>query len=91
VALSISRCAEWGASVFTPHATLRTALLIMGRDYLLLRRCSNSAVLCVLCWCMQIPKRGRGAKGGRPVNRDRFISKMFLRGDSVILVLRNPK
>lgn len=22
---------------------------------------------------------------------DRFISKMFLRGDSVILVLRNPK
>lgn len=39
----------------------------------------------------QIPKRGRGAKGGRPVNRDRFISKMFLRGDSVILVLRNPK
>lgn len=40
---------------------------------------------------LQIPKRGRGAKGGRPVNRDRFISKMFLRGDSVILVLRNPK
>lgn len=49
-------------------------------------------VLCcaVLLW-LQIPKRGRGAKGGRPVNRDRFISKMFLRGDSVILVLRNPK
>jgi hypothetical protein len=23
--------------------------------------------------------------------QDRFISKMFLRGDSVILVLRNPK
>lgn len=27
---------------------------------------------------------------GKPVNKDRFISKMFLRGDSVILVLRNP-
>ncbi|KAI1776331.1 small nuclear ribonucleoprotein Sm D2 [Hypoxylon cercidicola] len=26
-------------------------------------------------------------KMGRPVNKDRFISKMFLRGDSVILVL----
>jgi hypothetical protein len=26
----------------------------------------------------------------KPVNKDRFISKMFLRGDSVILVLRNP-
>ncbi len=28
---------------------------------------------------------------GTAVNKDRFISKMFLRGDSVILVLRNPK
>uniref|UniRef100_K7LUT6 Small nuclear ribonucleoprotein Sm D2 n=1 Tax=Glycine max TaxID=3847 RepID=K7LUT6_SOYBN len=26
-----------------------------------------------------------------PVNKDRFISKMFLRGDSVTIVLRNPK
>jgi hypothetical protein len=39
----------------------------------------------------QVPKSGRGKKGSRPVNRDRFVSKMFLRGDSVILVLRNPK
>ncbi|QRV76313.1 LSM domain-containing protein [Ceratobasidium sp. AG-Ba] len=28
-------------------------------------------------------------KNGKTVNKDRFISKMFLRGDSVILVLRN--
>ena len=27
----------------------------------------------------------------RRLKQDRFISKMFLRGDSVILVLRNPK
>ena len=27
----------------------------------------------------------------KPVNKDRYISKMFLRGDSVILVLKNPK
>ncbi|CAK7339365.1 unnamed protein product [Dovyalis caffra] len=26
-----------------------------------------------------------------PVNKDRFISKLFLRGDSIIIVLRNPK
>ena len=26
----------------------------------------------------------------QPVNRDRYISKMFLRGDSVIIVLKNP-
>lgn len=39
----------------------------------------------------EVPKTGRGAKGSKPVNKDRFISKLFLRGDSVIMVLRNPK
>ncbi|CAG5127498.1 unnamed protein product, partial [Candidula unifasciata] len=40
-------------------------------------------------WTEQ-PKAGKGKKKSKPVNKDRFISKMFLRGDSVILVLRNP-
>jgi len=34
----------------------------------------------------ETPRKANGEKG-RPVNKDRFISKMFLRGDSVILVL----
>ncbi|KXT14110.1 hypothetical protein AC579_99 [Pseudocercospora musae] len=34
----------------------------------------------------EIPRLADGKKG-RPINKDRFISKMFLRGDSVILVL----
>jgi len=38
----------------------------------------------------EIPKSGKGAKKARAVNKDRYISKLFLRGDSVILVLRNP-
>mmetsp|Transcript_17252 Transcript_17252/g.28033 ORF Transcript_17252/g.28033 Transcript_17252/m.28033 type:complete len:104 (-) Transcript_17252:344-655(-) len=38
----------------------------------------------------EIPKAGKGKSKAKPVNKDRFISKMFLRGDSVILVLRNP-
>eukprot|EP01156_Anaeramoeba_ignava_P020073 Anaeramoba_ignava/c12640_g2_i1.p1 GENE.c12640_g2_i1~~c12640_g2_i1.p1 ORF type:complete len:112 (-),score=34.09 c12640_g2_i1:20-355(-) len=38
----------------------------------------------------EIPKKGKGKKKSKPVNRDRFISKMFLRGDSVILVLKSP-
>jgi len=38
----------------------------------------------------EVPKTGKGKKKSKPVNKDRFISKMFLRGDSVILVLRNP-
>eukprot|EP00243_Klebsormidium_subtile_P013717 TRINITY_DN9269_c0_g1_i1.p1 TRINITY_DN9269_c0_g1~~TRINITY_DN9269_c0_g1_i1.p1 ORF type:complete len:110 (-),score=23.35 TRINITY_DN9269_c0_g1_i1:232-561(-) len=39
----------------------------------------------------EVPKTGKGQKKAKPVNKDRFISKMFLRGDSVIIVLRNPK
>mmetsp|Transcript_1401 Transcript_1401/g.4174 ORF Transcript_1401/g.4174 Transcript_1401/m.4174 type:complete len:111 (-) Transcript_1401:392-724(-) len=38
----------------------------------------------------EVPKTGKGKKASKPVNKDRFISKLFLRGDSVILVLRNP-
>ena len=39
----------------------------------------------------EMPKSGKGQKKkGKPVNKDRYISKMFLRGDSVILVLKNP-
>ena len=39
----------------------------------------------------QVPRTGKGQKKAKPVHKDRFITKMFLRGDSVILVLRNPK
>ncbi|XP_003746524.1 probable small nuclear ribonucleoprotein Sm D2 [Galendromus occidentalis] len=37
----------------------------------------------------ETPRTAKGRKG-QPVNKDRFIPKMFLRGDSVIIVLRNP-
>ncbi|GJS36995.1 hypothetical protein Tco_0535377 [Tanacetum coccineum] len=33
----------------------------------------------------------RQVRARRKLNKDRFISKMFLRGDSVTIVLRNPK
>jgi small nuclear ribonucleoprotein D2 len=32
----------------------------------------------------EVPKSGKGKKA-KPVNKDRFISKMFLRGDTVVL------
>ena len=38
-------------------------------------------------WTEHPKKKGKKAK---PVNKDRYVAKMFLRGDSVILVLRNP-
>ncbi|XP_037382865.1 small nuclear ribonucleoprotein Sm D2-like [Talpa occidentalis] len=38
----------------------------------------------------EVPKSGKGKKKSKPVNKDLYISKMFLRRDSVIVVLRNP-
>ena len=35
-------------------------------------------------------KGGKGKSRGAAVNKDRYISKMFLRGDSVILIVSNP-
>ena len=35
-------------------------------------------------------KGGKGRKRGQSMNKDRYVSKMFLRGDSVILVVSNP-
>ncbi|KAI8020308.1 putative small nuclear ribonucleoprotein Sm D2 [Camellia lanceoleosa] len=43
------------------------------------------------CVSSQVQKTGKGKKKAHPVNKDRFISKVFLRGDSMIIVLRNPK
>ncbi|KFD47580.1 hypothetical protein M514_11544 [Trichuris suis] len=38
----------------------------------------------------ELPKGGKNQKKGKPVNKDRFIAKMFIRGDAVIMVLKNP-
>ena len=38
----------------------------------------------------EAPKAAKGKAKAKSINRDRFISKMFIRGDSVILVLKNP-
>lgn len=38
----------------------------------------------------EVPKGNKGKKA-HPVKRERFFSKLFIRGDSVILVLRNPQ
>ena len=53
------------------------------------RHCNLVLENCREMWT-EIPK-GSSAKKAKAVNKDRFISKMFVRGDSVILVLRNPK
>ena len=35
-------------------------------------------------------KGGKGKTRGAAVNKDRYVSKMFLRGDSVIIIVSNP-
>jgi small nuclear ribonucleoprotein D2 len=35
-------------------------------------------------------KGGKGKTRGVAVNKDRYVSKMFLRGDSVIIIVSNP-
>ncbi|CAG0891314.1 unnamed protein product [Cyprideis torosa] len=38
----------------------------------------------------EFAKKGRGQQKSNPVSKERFITKMFLRGDSVIIVVANP-
>ena len=39
----------------------------------------------------EFSKGGKNNSGkGTALNKDRYVSKMFLRGDSVILVVSNP-
>jgi len=38
----------------------------------------------------EYPRSGAGAKKAAGIPRDRFISKLFVRGDSVVIVLANP-
>jgi hypothetical protein len=35
-------------------------------------------------------KGGKGKTRGTSMNKDRYVSKLFLRGDSVIFVVSNP-
>lgn len=62
---------------------------LLGRVKAFDRHCNMVLENVQEMWTEQ-PKTGKGLKKSKPINKDRFISKMFLRGDSVILVLRNP-
>merc|ERR1719231_1350661 len=84
-------------SVLTQSVKSNTQVLIncrnnkklLGRVKAFDRHCNMVLENVKEMWTEQ-PKGGVGKKT-KPVNKDRFISKMFLRGDSVIIVLRNPK
>eukprot|EP00922_Rhytidocystis_sp_ex-Travisia-forbesii_P019368 GHVS01028692.1.p1 GENE.GHVS01028692.1~~GHVS01028692.1.p1 ORF type:complete len:128 (+),score=23.09 GHVS01028692.1:302-685(+) len=65
---------------------------LLGRVKAFDRHC-NLLLTDVREYWVEIPKSGGSSakKASRAVNKDRFISKLFLRGDSVIVILRNPK
>eukprot|EP00922_Rhytidocystis_sp_ex-Travisia-forbesii_P027023 GHVS01039651.1.p1 GENE.GHVS01039651.1~~GHVS01039651.1.p1 ORF type:complete len:122 (-),score=18.04 GHVS01039651.1:609-974(-) len=65
---------------------------LLGRVKAFDRHC-NLLLTDVREYWVEVPKSGGSSakKVSRAVNKDRFISKLFLRGDSVIVILRNPK
>merc|ERR1711900_6249 len=83
-------------SVLTQAVKYNTQILIncrnnrrlLGRVKAFDRHCNMVLENVKEMW-YEIPKTGKGKKA-KPINKDRYIAKMFLRGDSVILVLRNP-
>ena len=84
-------------SVLTDSVKNNTQVLIncrnnrklLGRVKTFDRHC-NMVLESVKEMWTELPRSGKGKKKAKLVNKDRFISKMFLRGDSVILVLKNP-
>ena len=50
----------------------------------------NMVLESVLEMWTEMPKNGKG-KRARPQYKERYIPKLFLRGDSVIIVIKNPK
>lgn len=85
-------------SVLTQSVKSNTQVLIncrnnkklLGRVKAFDRHC-NMVLESVKEMWTEVPTTAKGKKNTQPVNKDRFISKMFLRGDSVIIVLRNPR
>ncbi|XP_064219779.1 small nuclear ribonucleoprotein Sm D2-like [Aotus nancymaae] len=60
---------------------------LLGRVKAFDRRCNMVLENVKEMWT-EVPKSSKGKKS-KPVNKDRYISKMFLCGDSVIVVLWN--
>ncbi|KAF4347367.1 hypothetical protein G4B88_020383 [Cannabis sativa] len=79
-----------------------TQVIMLSCDYIVLFHfCALCSLIVETTKCFSVEhynvvlenvlKTRKGKKKAQPVNKDRFISKIFLHGDSVIIVLRNPK
>lgn len=66
---------------------------ILGRVKAFDRHCNLLLIDAREMWTetVKVPSEDKSKKIKRIVNKDRYISRMLLRGDSVICVLRNPQ
>jgi small nuclear ribonucleoprotein D2 len=85
----LSRLKDCVANQTQVLINLRNNHKLLGRIKAFDRHCNMVLENVKEMWT-EVPK-AKGGKKGKAVNKDRFISKMFLRGDSVILVLVDPK
>eukprot|EP00301_Raphidiophrys_heterophryoidea_P015547 c24239_g1_i1.p1 GENE.c24239_g1_i1~~c24239_g1_i1.p1 ORF type:complete len:106 (+),score=31.76 c24239_g1_i1:42-359(+) len=86
----LARLKECVASQSQVLINVRNNRKLLGRIKAFDRHCNMVLENVKEMWT-ETPKVGKGKAKAKPVNKDRFISKMFLRGDSVILILVDPK
>eukprot|EP00172_Hildenbrandia_rubra_P001872 Plantae.Rhodophyta-Hildenbrandia_rubra.ctg2487.p2 GENE.Plantae.Rhodophyta-Hildenbrandia_rubra.ctg2487~~Plantae.Rhodophyta-Hildenbrandia_rubra.ctg2487.p2 ORF type:complete len:127 (+),score=29.63 Plantae.Rhodophyta-Hildenbrandia_rubra.ctg2487:264-644(+) len=82
----LKSCVENGTTVLI---SVRNNKKLLGRMKAVDRHCNMLLENVKEMWT-EYPKSSKGRKA-RPVNKDRIISKLFLRGDSVILVVKDPR
>ena len=68
---------------------LRNNHTLLGRVKAFDRHCNLIMENVKEIWT-EAPVTGKGKKRSQPINKDRVISKLFVRGDSVVLVIKNP-
>ena len=88
---SFCPCTKWFCFINSSQVLIncRNNHKLLGRVKAFDRHCNMVLENVKEMWT-EMPKKSKGKGKKKPINKDRFISKLFLRGDSVILVLRNP-
>ncbi|GJY00046.1 hypothetical protein Tco_0357064 [Tanacetum coccineum] len=89
---SASHDTKGSSKSFPKHETRHVAKHKVSKlKQMMLPEGSDGLVRPLLQMFLTIYRCPRQVRARRKLNKDRFISKMFLRGDSVTIVLRNPK
>jgi len=82
----LTDCVKNGSPVLV---NLRNNHKLLGRVKAYDRHCNMVMENVKEMWT-EAPRKGKGKKKSLPINKDRIISKLFVRGDSVILIVKSP-